>query len=157
MGIFDRFKAKSDPDVVAAERRAYNEEKAIVKLENKNQAMRNAAARGKLKARGGGGNSGAIFQKLGTGIFNAAEYLSKTICYTNSTYTLPTTPIPQVTTTVPAPMPTGIGDNNTGMGDTMGTIDQIGNGSISNITSIGDNVSSQISSYNYSTHKLVAT
>jgi len=76
MSVFDMFSSKKDPDVVAAEKRAYDEEAARVKLEKKNAAMRAASARGKAKARGGSGvEAGAA--KVGKGILKAGGSLMK--------------------------------------------------------------------------------
>lgn len=77
MGILDRFIGKPDPDVVAAERRAYAEELKKVKLEKKNQAMRDAAARGKAKA-SDGGSIIPSFKKVGKKLLDAGIYLSQT-------------------------------------------------------------------------------
>lgn len=77
MSIFDMF--KKDPDVVAAEKRAYEKEAAQVKLEKKNTVMRNAAVRGKQKARGksGGSSVEAKAAKVGKGILRVGGSLMK--------------------------------------------------------------------------------
>ena len=67
MSILDTFMGKRDPDVVAAERRAYEDETKRVKLERKNAAIRSAA-------RGGGGGAVSTLTGLGSKIMKVGEY-----------------------------------------------------------------------------------
>ena len=81
MKILDRFKRKTNPDVEAAGKRAYDDEMKIVKRENKNAAIRKAVAEAKEKARSqsssrkGSGSSKVEFaKKVGAGIMSLGNY-----------------------------------------------------------------------------------
>jgi len=76
MSFLTRFGGKKDPDVVAVEKRAHDEEAARVKLDKKNAAMRAAAARGKAKARGGSSVE-AKAAKVGKGIISIGGSIMK--------------------------------------------------------------------------------
>ncbi len=84
MGMFDFMLGKKDPEVAAAEKKAYEDESKRVKLEKKNAATREAIKRGKEKARGGSGVGAAVKKagktgmnvgmKLGEGLISAGKY-----------------------------------------------------------------------------------
>jgi hypothetical protein len=79
MKLLDRFRKKEDPEVAAAERRAFEKEREIVNREKKQKAIQAAGERGRSKARGTSTSSTSSkvigdASKLGTGIMTIGNY-----------------------------------------------------------------------------------